>query len=173
MRYFLLAGALAGFPMLSGCSPTLNWRDVRPEQTQLLALFPCKPERLLRVVSLGAQEVPLTMLVCDAGGAKFALAYGNTKDAAKTAVILDQWQSTTLANIGAQMSRELPVQIKGASALPRVVAVQANGVRPDGSPVALQAVWFAAGTQVYQAAVYADTANPGVADTFFAGLRLP
>lgn len=173
MRYLLLAGALAGFPMLSGCSPTLNWRDVRPEQTQLLTLFPCKPEQIVRVVSLGAQQVPLTMLVCDAGGAKFVLAYGHTKDAANAAEILAHWQSTTLANIGAPTPRELPVQIKGANVLPRAAAVQASGVRPDGSPVALQAVWFAAGSQVFQAAVYADTANPGVADTFFAGLRLP
>lgn len=173
MQYLLLAGALAGFQMLSGCSPTLNWRDVSPGKTQLLTLFPCKPETIERVASLGSQELSLTMLVCDADGAKFVLAYGNTKDAAKAAEILALWQSVTLANIGAQTPREVPVQIKGASLSPRAVAVQASGFRPDGSPVALQAVWFAAGSEVFQGAVYAHTAKPGVAETFFAGLRLP
>jgi hypothetical protein len=35
------------------------------------------------------------------------------------------------------------------------------------------AVWFAAGSLVYQAAVYADTADATVAETYFAGLQLP
>lgn len=121
---------------------------------------------------MGKQPVLLKLLVCNAGDAKFVLAYGELQDSANAAMTLGQWKSATLANIGAQSSTELPFLIKGASVLPQSVAVQANGVRPDRTAVALQAVWFATGAQIFQAAVYADAVSPQVAETYFAGLRL-
>lgn len=173
MSYSLRNAGLSGLLGLAACSPTFNWRDVRPEQTPLVALFPCKPDRETRVVSLGLKDVTLTMLACVAGGATFTLAYADTKDAASTGVVLAQWKRATLVNLRAQASRESPFLLKGARVLPQSVQVQADGVRQDGANVALQAVWFTAGSLAYQAAVYADAANPTVAETYFAGLRFP
>lgn len=172
MGYFVLIAVLSSLPFLHACSPTFNWRDVRPEQTPLLALFPCKPDQAARVVSLGAKDVPLTMLGCKAGGAMFALAYADMKDGANTGAALDQWRSATLANVRARASSERPFLIKGASVLPQSVQVKAEGVRPDGTNVSVQAVWFAAGSLVFQAAVVADKDTPAVSETFCAGLRL-
>lgn len=172
MRYFLLVVVVCSIPILNGCSPTFNWRDVRPDQTPLAALLPCKPDQGARVVSLGAKDVTMTMLGCDAGGATFALAYADMKDAAMTGAVLAQWKAATLGNMRAQSSSELPFLLKGASVLPQSVQVAARGVRPDGAAVAVQAVWFAAGSLVFQAAVYADTVRPAVAETFFAGFKL-
>jgi hypothetical protein len=42
-----------------------------------------------------------------------------------------------------------------------------------GSAVAAQALWFSAGTWVFQASVLADKADTALADTFFAGLKPP
>lgn len=173
MRYSLRSVVLSGFLGLAACSPTFNWRDVRPVQTPLTALFPCKPDRETRVVSLGSKDVALTMLACVAGGVTFTLAYADMKDAARTGAVLAQWKQATLANLRAQASRELPFLPQGARVLPQSVQVQADGVRQDGARVVLQAVWFTAGSLAYQAAVYADAANPAVAETYFAGLRLP
>jgi hypothetical protein len=43
--------------------------------------------------------------------------------------------------------------------------------------LAAQAVWFArigpAGADIYHALLLADSIDPAVADTFFAGLKLP
>ena len=172
MRYFLLVALLSSFPLLHGCSPTFNWRDVRTDQTPLIALFPCKPDQGVRVVSLGATDVTMTMLGCDAGDATFTLAYADMKNAANTGAALGLWKLATLGNMRARSPSELPFLIKGASVLPQSVQVEARGVRPDGTAVAVQAVWFAAGSLVFQAAVYADTVSPAVADTYFAGLRL-
>ncbi|MDO8250012.1 MAG: hypothetical protein Q7T78_09900 [Rhodoferax sp.] len=172
MRSFFLVVVLCGSPLLNGCSPTFNWRDVRPAQTSLVALFPCKPDQGERVVNLGAKGVAMTMLACDAGGITFALAYADLKDSAMTGAALVQWKAATLGNLRAQSVIEQPFMLKGAS-LPPPVLLAAPGTRPDGRAVVLQAVWFAAGSVVFQAAVYADAANPSVADTFFAGLRLP
>ena len=30
--------------LLAACQPALNWREVRPAQSNAVALFPCKPE---------------------------------------------------------------------------------------------------------------------------------
>lgn len=171
MRYFLLVAVLCSLPIFHGCSPTFNWRDIRPDQTPLAALFPCKPDQGARVVSLGAKDVTMTMLGCDAGGATFALAYADMKDAAMTGAVLAQWKAATLANMRATSSSELPFLIKGASVLPQSVQVAARGSRPDGTAVAVQAVWFAAGALVFQAAVYADTVSPTAAEPYFAGLK--
>ena len=38
-----LAITVAAIGLLSGCGPTLNWRDVTIGATPLRALFPCKP----------------------------------------------------------------------------------------------------------------------------------
>lgn len=172
MGYFVLIAVLSSLPFLPACSPTFNWRDVRPEQTPLVALFPCKPDRAARVVSLGAKDVPLTMLACKAGEATFALAYADMKDAANAGAALDQWKSATLANVRARSPSEVPFLIKGASVLPQSVQVKAEGVRPEGTSASVQAVWFAAGSLVFQAAVFADKDSAAVSETFFAGLRL-
>ena len=60
------AGALA----VAGCSPALDWREVRPEGSQARALFPCKPASHARTVSLAARRVELTMYACAAGDVK-------------------------------------------------------------------------------------------------------
>jgi hypothetical protein len=67
---------------------------------------------------------------------------------------------------------DVPVSIKGVTAL-SANGVLANGARPDGSAVVLQAVWFASGTHIFQASIYSDVARPQVAETYFSGLRLP
>jgi hypothetical protein len=172
MRYFLPAAALAVFSILQGCSPTLNWRDVRIDQTPLLALLPCKPDRGAREVSLGAQEVTISMLGCGAGGATFTVAYADVKDVANVGAVLGQWKAATLASMRTRSSSELPYAIKGASTWPQPVQVRAEGVRPDGTAVVAQAVWFVVGSKVFQAVMYTDKVSPVVAETYFAGLRL-
>jgi len=172
MPHLLLAGLLSGSLLLQACSPSLNWRDVRLDSTPILALFPCKPERAARDVYMGGQTLTLNLLACDAGDAKFALAYADTGDADKTGSLLASWRAVTLVNMRAAASRDVPVNIKGVTES-SAKGVLANGVRPDGRAVVLQAVWFASGTRIFQVSVYSDVARPEVAETYFSGLRLP
>jgi hypothetical protein len=95
------------------------------------------------------------------------------KDDALAAVVLAQWQAATLSHLRAQSVTEQPFRLKGASVLAPAVQLAARGSRPDGSAVAVQVVWFAAGSVVFQAAVYAGAGNAVAAETYFAGLRLP
>ena len=172
MRYLLFVGLFSGAMLLQGCSPPLNWRDVRLDQSSVLALFPCKPERAAREVAMNNQTLTLSMLACDVDDTKFALAYADTPDPEKTGPLLASWKTVTLDNMRATVPQEVPVNIKGVTG-PPATGVMANGRRPDGTAVVLQAVWFASGSRIFQASVYSDVARSQVAETYFAGLRLP
>lgn len=169
---FQFALSLLALMLLQACSPSLNWRDVRPEGASLVLLLPCKPDKAQRTVPLGGFATELNMLGCDAGGATFAVASANISDAAKVAEVLAQWQKLTLLNMkasaGAQVS---PLKVAGSDALPPAVLVKAQGRRADGNPVTGQAAYFARGAQVFQVVMYADKVAPEAGDTFFSSIK--
>ncbi len=166
---FLIYAVFAMFAS-TACSPTFNWRDVRPDGTRLSLLMPCKPHKAQKTVSLAGQPTELMLLSCDAGGVTFAVAVADVKEVAMTAATLAQWQSATLANMKAAPATpgaafKLPGLASGA------VIVKASGQRANGQAVSSQAAYFAQGSQVFQAVMYADKILPDVADTFFSGLK--
>ena len=166
---FLTAGLLA----LTACSPAFNWREVRPDNSRLSLLLPCKPDKAQKIVPLGGAPTSLFMLGCDAGGATFAVALADLGDAAKAAPVLAQWQNLTLANMKAAPGtwQVLALKIPGASTEAPVSGVLALGQRADGTAVSGQAAYFAHGSQVFQAVMYASQIKPEVAETFFSSLK--
>ena len=173
--------ALLALLALPACSPTFNWRDVRPENTRLSLLLPCKPNKAQKVVPLGGRSTELTMLGCDAGGATFAVAVADLGDASKVAAVLVQWQNLTLANMKAlpagaaagptPATQVLPLKLGGTGIQPPAVLVKARGQRPDGTAVTGQAAYFAQGSQVFQVVLYADKVAPEVSESFFSSLK--
>ena len=166
---FSALAPLAMLLALAACSPALNWREVRPENTRLSLLLPCKPDKAQKLVPLGGQPTVLSMLGCEAGGATFAVAVADVGDAAKAAAVLAQWQSLTLANMKAvpAAGRMLAQKISGAP----VARVEAQGQRADGTAVTGQAAYFAQGSQVFQVVMYAPKITPEAAETFFSSLK--
>ena len=155
---------------LTACNPTFNWRDVRPEDTRLGLLMPCKPDKAQKTVAMAGQPSELMLLSCDAGGVTFALAVADVKDASRVTATLAQWQSATLANMKANPA--IPGAALKLAGLPSgAVMVKATGQRANGRAVSSQAAYFAQGARVFQAALYADKIAPDVADTFFSGLK--
>ena len=153
--------------LLAACNPTFNWRDVRPDETRLGLLLPCKPDKAEKVVPLGGRPTPLRLLGCDAGGATFAVAVADLGDSSRASDVLRQWQAVTLANMKAGAPQLTPLLVKGAAPSPAPVLVKAQGQRADGKTVSSQAAYFAQGTQVFQVVVYADKLAPDVAETYF------
>jgi hypothetical protein len=158
---------------LTACSPAFNWREVRPENTRLSLLLPCKPDKAQKIVPFGGQPTVLAMLGCEAAGATFAVAVADLGDAAKAAPVLAQWQSLTLANMKAEPSTNqvLPLRLPGAAAEPPPLRVLARGQRTDGIAVTGQAAYFAQGSQVFQVVMYAAQITPDVAETFYSSLK--
>ena len=166
MRFRFAAVAL----LLAACNPTLNWRDVRLEPSMLKATLPCKPEQASRTVPMAGRQVELKVLGCAAGGASFALLSGDIVDPLRAGEVLAQWKSATLTNLRSSGSLDRPFLPTGAMALPQSVRVVAQGLRADGSKVHSQAAYFARGSQVFQAVIYADLIDPQASDAFFAAL---
>ncbi|MBP6719550.1 MAG: hypothetical protein KA173_11840 [Rhodoferax sp.] len=155
---------------LQACSPALNWREVRVDAAPLLALFPCRPDQGVQSVALGERVVKMTMMGCEAGGAMFTLA--QVSRSGDDAALMAWWRTGTLASMQGVQTREAPFLLKKVSASPEPQQIRASGKRPDGSPVVLRAAWFAVGGAVYQVAVYADSDNEAVVQTYFEGLRV-
>ena len=93
--------ALAG---LAACNPTFNWRDVRPDDTRLRLLMPCKPDKAQRTVPMGGQPTALMLLSCDAAGVSFAVAVADVKDASLVKDALVQWQAASLTSLKASLA---------------------------------------------------------------------
>lgn len=159
--------------LLAACSPALNWREVRPAGAELKAVLPCKPDQGSRRQQLAGQDIEITMLGCEADGALFAIAVAELGEPQPAAAVQRQWQAQLLANMRATESATSAFMLKGADAALAPVQLNARGLRPDGRPVAAQGVWFARGTRLYHAAVYADTLRREQSEPFFGGLELP
>lgn len=157
---------------LAGCSPGLNWRQVRTDAASLSLLLPCKPDRARKAVPLGTQASTLSMVGCEAEGATFALAVLDLAPDTESAKVLLQWQSLTLSNMRAASHTQALIKIAGAASEPAARRVLAQGQQADGRAVQSQAVYFARGAQLFQAVIYAPSISAEAADTFFGGIRL-
>lgn len=135
-------------------------------------LLPCKPDRASKVVPLGGRASTLSMVGCEAQGAMFALAVADMASDTPAAEVLSQWQGLTLSHMRATAPTRSPIKIAGAAAEPAPVRVVAQGQQADGRAVQSQAVYFARGTQLFQAVIYAPSISQEAADTFFGGIQL-
>lgn len=167
----LLSLGLAAL-LVAACSPTFNWREVRAEGTPLRAMFPCKPDKAERSVPLAGHDVTLHALGCDTAGATFVVLFADIGDPAQAGPALDQWRQASLANIRGTASQVQPFAPPGSPAMRQSVRVSAQGQRADGSPVRSEAAYFARGSLVVQAMVFAAQTQPQWVDPFFEGLKL-
>jgi len=184
--------------LLMGCSPSLNWRQVRlkpepvnatgaqDEVAALQALLPCKPDRAMRAQRMAGYEVMVTMLGCEADGGLFALAVAVPSSQQALMAVLAQWQTHVLASVHAQGGSRKPFTPKGADAQPPGTQLLARGYRgamegasdapapeaqgPSGRALNVQAVWFARGGRLYHAAVYAERLSQAMTEPFFGSL---
>jgi hypothetical protein len=169
MPRLFLAAALAA---LAACTPTYNWREVGIDPTGLQATLPCKPDRAERKTEFTpGRELVLHAVGCEAGGAAFAVLYADMGQMGDLASALAQWKGASLAATHSKAQSEQPYLPAGALGLAQSALVRAQGQRPDGSTVQSQAAYFARGTRVFQAVVYAERLDPKMTEPFFAGLR--
>ena len=158
---------------LSACSPTLDWREVRPEDSRALALFPCKPSTDARMVSLAGARVRMVLASCRAGDATYALAFADVAEPAKVGPALAALRAASVANLGAAAQVIGPLKVEGMTPNPQAERVRFSGKFPNGDAVTQEAGLFAKGTGVYQATVMGQRVDVEAVDTFFAGLKLP
>ncbi|MBX3645442.1 MAG: hypothetical protein KF720_20470 [Rubrivivax sp.] len=163
---------LAAAVLLTGCAPTLDWRELRPEGSGLAVLMPCKPDSQARPVSLASTQVRMQLHACSAGGVTWGVAFADIGDPARVGAALEELRASAARNLGGAETAALPLQIPGATPNPASRRVQVSGRMPDGRAVVEQTAVFAKGTRVFQAVALGTKLEPEAVATFFGGLRL-
>lgn len=157
--------------MLVACTPALDWREVRPVDSDALALFPCKPARHARTVQLAGATVEMHLAACRAQEATYAVAYATLPAPAQVTPALDQLRRAAAANIGG-IPAATDWTITGMTPNPLAQKLVMQGRDAEGKAVQEQAVFFVRGLRVYQATIVGPALDPAAAETFFSGLKL-
>ncbi len=165
---WVLAGA-AG--LLVACTPSLDWRDVRPEGALVQLQMPCKPNGQSRDVNLGGARVNLALHACAAGQLTWGLAAADMADPARVGPALAELAASAAGNLAAQPAPMQPLVINGATPNASSGLQRLSGRLPDGQPAQMQVAIFTRGTWVYQASVLGEKIDEAAAQTYFASLR--
>jgi hypothetical protein len=167
-----LPGALVlGAAALAACSPALDWRQVRPADSRVTMMFPCKPVGQVRRLTLAGQEVRLSLHACSADGHTWGLAFADTGDPARVTLALRALQEGVVANVDGAAAPAQALNVPGATPNEASVRQRVQGRLPDGREVAVDSGVFALGTWVYQATVLGPGPGSEAVETFFGALR--
>ena len=158
--------------VLTGCAPSLDWREIQPDDSHAVAMFPCKPTTDARMVSLAGARVRMVLVACRAGDVTWALAFADMADPAKVAQALQDLRASSAGNLGGTPTVTGPMQLPGMTPNPQAERVQVQGRLPGGEAVRLESGFFAHGTRVYQATAMGKALDAEAVATFFDGLKL-
>ena len=172
MSFDPLRACLAAAVSLAACSPALNWREIRPESSELLALFPCKPDRFARTLPLAGGKVEMHLVSCSVDGVTYAVAYAALDDPARITPALQQLREAAAANIGGEAREPAPFAVNGMTPQAQAQRWRLHGRAADGEAVHEQIGLFHKGGRVYQATVVGPQLDAEAAEIFFGGLKL-
>lgn len=157
----------------TACSPALDWRETRLDPQGAVALFPCKPSLIERVMTVDGRSQKVSMLSCEAGGHTFALMSADMGSEVSARRAAQSWSLAAFENIGAVGEPVEAPRLKGMGAV-WSVRLQGMGHAPGGQPIHEDVVAVAKGPRVFQAAVVSrGKPDPEAALVFHEGLALP
>jgi len=156
---------------LGACTPALDWREVRPADSDVVALFPCKPKRLARPVALAGAQVQMSLVSCTVKDATYAVGYALLVDPTRVTAALGEMRVAAAANIGAKAVGASEWSMPGMTANPLAQKLAMEGRSADDRPVHEQAAFFVKGLRIYQATIVGPVIEREAAETFFSGLR--
>ncbi len=157
---------------IAACTPALDWRDVRPEGSEVSIQFPCKPKSQTRQAALGGEVATMTLVSCTAEGLTFALVHADLGDPTRITAALIAMRKALAANLGAAESFAEPFVLAGMTPNVGSMRLRVAGRSPEGEPITEEAVLFTRGTRVYQAAVLGARLDAAAASVFFDSLHL-
>jgi hypothetical protein len=156
---------------LVACSPALDWRDVRPQDSGVAMLFPCRPDRLERAIRIAAVELRMQMVSCNAAGTTFSLTYVDAALAAQVEPLLAELRARAAANVGGAVVVR-PFSVPGATPNEQSAALRIEGRLPDGRHVTEHAAFFVRGLRLYQATAIGESVSAEAVETFFGAVKV-
>lgn len=137
---------------LAGCTPRLDWREVRPEGAGVLAMFPCKPALLSRPAAAPGEIGPLAAMglaSCEANGMSFSLAWTEVSDPTLLNQALLEMRESLQTRLQAEAGPLQSLSIAAATPNPQA-GQQSLLVRREGRLQPGRLAVFARGLRVYQ-----------------------
>lgn len=166
-----VVGAVAA-AVLGGCAPALDWRQVQPAESDVQALYPCKPRSHERTVTLAGSAVRMRMYACQAADMTFGLTYADLPSPAQVGPALREMREAVATHLPGTVRVLPPLQVPGMTPQPEAAHLRLEARRPDGRALLQEAVVFARGTRVFQASVVGERLPEEPVETFLAGLAL-
>jgi hypothetical protein len=174
-------GVLAAPPLawLAGCSPELDWREIRAEDAGVLVMLPAKPARMVRAINLEGLSLEMTMV--GAQVREIAYTVGTVvlpEDSdAMRARALASMRAAMVRNIGGTVGAERAVQVlrvdMGGQRTGSASAVEIEaGGRMRDREATLIARFVAVGAQAWQAVVLGARPEREAAALFLESLKL-
>lgn len=160
------AGLLAGVALLAACSPTLDWREVRPEGSGAELTFPCKPELFKRPA--GPQEPAMGLAACRAGGLSFSLSWAEMPRPDMPGPALQSMGEGLRRRLQAAPGPLQPVAVKGMTPRP-----ESGQQRLQGAEQQARQALFTRGLTVYQLVMTGPRDDEAAWQSFLGGVRLP
>jgi hypothetical protein len=160
------------FVFLPACTPTLNWREIRPEGSGAIALFPCKPSNHVRTVRLGLTSAPMALYACNAGGVTYAFAHVEIGDPHLVGPALTELRASAAANLGAQARADGDLQVPGMTPNAQAGRIRIEGKLPSGELAQAAAGFFVKGTRVFQVTVVGPKLDGQALEIYLSGLKL-
>jgi len=177
-----LLGATLGLPLsaLSGCSPRLNWREVRPADARCVIALPDKPQAAQRELVLDGQPITMRMTSTGVGPSLFAVGVAQLPAAAlgpdRLAATVAWFRDGLLRNVQGVLTgeREITLVAPAGRNVRLARAVTALGRIGAGRKAELAARFYVVDDRLYQVvALGAEGEIPTDAlDTFFDSFRL-
>lgn len=134
-------------------------------------LFPCRPDRHVRVVRLADTDISMRMDSCAAGAMTFSLAFLDAPDGASLPTLLGALRDSAVANIGGT-TIPMVLTVPGATPNPQSVRLRVDGRLADRRQVIEQVAFFVKGLRVYQATAIGGALSPDAADYFFTSIKV-
>ena len=156
---------------LVACSPSLDWRELRTEDTALIVTWPCKPRSHARTVTLAGQAVRWTLYACEAGGATWGLGWTSLSGPDQVPPAMEALKLLASQNWGGALTEASSWLPPGATPFATSARFQVQGKDPKGSPLRVEAAVFAQGPVVVQATVMGP-ASAEARQAWWSGLRM-
>ena len=163
--------ALALLAALAACSPALDWREVRPEGSDVTMLFPCRPDKHERTVRIAGADLRMQMHSCDSAGRTFSLAFVDAVEPTRVEPLLAALKASAAANIGGTPAQQ-PFAPPGATPNPGSALLRVEGRLPDGRRVTEHAAFFVRGLRLHQATAIGETLPEDAVQTYFGAIKL-
>jgi hypothetical protein len=150
----------------------LDWREVRPVDSAVQVMFPCKPASHAREMNLAQQRTKVTLYACEAAGMTFAVAFAPIEDPGRVTQALQDWRQAAEQNLGAARAQMREFAVPGQTPNPQAGHFVIQGQRPDGTPMTSHVLLAVKGTQVIQATVLGTALDVSAVDTYLTSVRL-